>query len=125
MGVPALGSIAASAPDAGFTTLWSEDFQDGQLMEGRLRIRNRAMENLIRLVESIPILGLPESEGRHFGCMRAALAAAGTPIGGNQLWMAAHAAAGNLTLVSNSSREFERVPGLRVENWVGQASVRS
>ena len=43
---------------------------------------------------------------------------AGTPIGGNDLWIAAHALAEKAVLVTNNVREFERVEGLRVENWV-------
>jgi tRNA(fMet)-specific endonuclease VapC len=39
------------------------------------------------------------------------------PIGSNDLWIAAHALADDLTLVTNNEREFRRVPGLRVENW--------
>ena len=50
--------------------------------------------------------------------MRAALQRAGTPIGNNDLWIAAHALALSVPLVSNNLREFERVPGLKLENWV-------
>jgi tRNA(fMet)-specific endonuclease VapC len=95
----------------------------GELAFGaqRSQARERAMENLTRLNELIPALDLPESAGRHYGRIRAALNAAGTPIGNNDLWIAAHAAACDLILVSNNSREFERVPGLQVENWVRKA----
>ena len=41
--------------------------------------------NLMRLVELIPVLELPESAGRHYGRIRAALAAAGTPLGNNEM----------------------------------------
>ena len=40
-------------------------------------------------------------------------------IGNNDLWIAAHAKAASLTLVTNNEREFQRVPGLKVQNWVG------
>jgi tRNA(fMet)-specific endonuclease VapC len=39
-------------------------------------------------------------------------------IGANDLWIAAHARAAKLTVVTNNTREFEHVPGLKVENWV-------
>jgi tRNA(fMet)-specific endonuclease VapC len=95
----------------------------GELVFGaeRSQAREQAMGNLTRLIELIPVLDLPESAGRHYGRIRAALTAAGTPIGNNDLWIAAHAAADALILVSNNSREFERVPGLHVENWVRKA----
>jgi tRNA(fMet)-specific endonuclease VapC len=50
--------------------------------------------------------------------LRAQLEAAGTPIGPNDTWIAAEALHHKLVLVTNNTREFERVPGLRVENWV-------
>jgi len=46
------------------------------------------------------------------------LRAAGHPIGGNDLWIAAHALADDAMLVTNNVGEFSRIEGLRVENWV-------
>jgi tRNA(fMet)-specific endonuclease VapC len=43
---------------------------------------------------------------------------AGQPIGNNSLWIAAHALASGLTLVTNNSKEFERIPTLATENWI-------
>ncbi|VVH64881.1 VapC toxin protein, partial [uncultured Gammaproteobacteria bacterium] len=40
-------------------------------------------------------------------------------IGNNDLWIAAHACSLGATLISNNLKEFERVPGLKTENWVG------
>ena len=54
----------------------------------------------------------------YYGKIRALLNKAGQPIGGNDLLIAAHALALNLTLVSANVREFSRVPDLRVENWL-------
>lgn len=54
----------------------------------------------------------------HYGSIRAALEQSGQPIGVNDLHIAAHARSQGLTLVSNNLREFERVPGLLLENWV-------
>lgn len=47
------------------------------------------------------------------------LALKGNPIGNIDLWIAAHAKAAALTIVTNEEREFKRVPGLKVKNWVG------
>ena len=49
--------------------------------------------------------------------MTSALERAGTPIGNNDLWIAAHALAENLILVTNNEREFARIDGLHIENW--------
>jgi tRNA(fMet)-specific endonuclease VapC len=55
--------------------------------------------------------------GDHYGEIRGRLEMAGQPIGVNDNWIAAHARALDLTLVTDNTREFERVPGLAVENW--------
>ena len=57
----------------------------------------------------------------HYGSIRAELEKSGTPIGVNDLHIAAHARSEGLTLVSNNLREFERVPGLLLQNWVAEA----
>ncbi len=54
----------------------------------------------------------------HYGAIRAMLEQGGQPIGVNDLHIAAHARSQGLTLVSNNLREFERVPGLLLTNWV-------
>jgi tRNA(fMet)-specific endonuclease VapC len=66
------------------------------------------------------ILTRPLSAGvaEHYGKIRSTLEKKGTPIGGNDLWLAAHALEQNLVLVTNNTREFERVDGLKLENWV-------
>jgi tRNA(fMet)-specific endonuclease VapC len=60
---------------------------------------------------------LPEDAGKIYGTIRAALAANGTLIGPNDLWISAHAMASGLTVVTSNEREFSRVKGLRVEKW--------
>ena len=75
---------------------------------------------LEHLVALIPVLPLDETVSTHYGKIRQHLQANGKPIGNNDLWIAAHALASKLILVTNNVAEFERVPGLRVENWVSQ-----
>ena len=75
------------------------------------------LEHLIAL---IPVLPLDETVSTHYGKIRQHLQADGKPIGNNDLWIASHALTNKLILVTNNVAEFERVPGLRVENWVGQ-----
>ena len=74
----------------------------------------RRLEALTRL---IPVLPMEARVGPVYGRLRADLAAAGRLIGGNDLWIAAHARATDLTLVTNNVREFERVDGLAIEDW--------
>lgn len=54
----------------------------------------------------------------HYGDIRADLERKGTPIGVNDLHIAGHARSEGLTLVTNNLREFERIEGLRLDNWV-------
>jgi tRNA(fMet)-specific endonuclease VapC len=61
-----------------------------------------------------------ENAGRHYGSIRAQLKKEGTPIGNNDLLIAAHARSINAVLVTNNVREFNRVPNLTVENWVSE-----
>ena len=80
--------------------------------------RNQALDTLERLQALIPVIAMGDVVGESYGAIRAHLERAGTPIGNNDLWIAAHALSLKLTLVSNNTREFERVPGLKLENWV-------
>ncbi len=75
---------------------------------------------LEQLIALIPVLPLDENASVHYGKIRQHLQASGKPIGNNDLWIASHAISSKLILVTNNAAEFERVPGLRVENWVAQ-----
>ncbi|PWC14316.1 VapC toxin family PIN domain ribonuclease [Brenneria roseae subsp. americana] len=61
----------------------------------------------------------------HTGQIRAELAGKGTPVGPYDAMLAGHARSAGLILVTNNVREFGRVPGLRVENWVGGVAGNS
>ena len=91
----------------------------GELHYGIAKSMRRAdaLQRLSALLELIPELPLPADAAEHYGDIRAELSARGTPIGANDLWIAAHARAARLTLVTNNVREFERVKGLKLENW--------
>lgn len=80
--------------------------------------RERSLAGIAQLAQLIPVYALPEAAGEHYGQIRAALQAQGLMIGNNDLWIAAHARAEGWILVTNNEREFIRVPGLQVENWV-------
>jgi tRNA(fMet)-specific endonuclease VapC len=92
----------------------------GELRHGaeKSQAREKAFATLDRLAASIQVVPLGEAVGQHYGQIRAALETRGLPIGNNDLWIAAHARAEDWILVTNNAREFERVEGLVVENWV-------
>src|SRR6266699_4989279 len=79
--------------------------------------RTRALERLQELVVLLPALPLPESAAERYGKTRVELESKGEMIGNNDLWIAAHALAAGLTLVTNNEREFQRVRGLKLQNW--------
>jgi tRNA(fMet)-specific endonuclease VapC len=92
----------------------------GELYYGAEKSQHReiALHKLAQLIIHIPVIPPIEQMAIQYGQLRARLEQAGTPIGNNDLWIAAHALALNLILVSNNTKEFERVPNLKVENWV-------
>ena len=71
-----------------------------------------------RLLDFFGLLPLDAEVAVSYGTVRADLRRAGTPIGPNDLWLAAQALAHGLTLVTRNTREFKRVKGLKVEDWV-------
>ncbi len=60
---------------------------------------------------------LNQRVGETYAVLRAQLERTGTPIGNNDLWIAAQALALGVTLVTNNTREFDRVPKLKLANW--------
>lgn len=95
----------------------------GELRHGaeKSQARAKALATLSRLEASIQVAHLTEATGQHYGQIRAELERGGLPIGNNDLWIAAHARAEGWILVTNNEREFQRVPGLQVENWASNA----
>lgn len=91
----------------------------GELLYGAAKSSQRttALERLRELIHLLPALALPESSAETYGAIRAELESKGEMIGNNDLWIAAHALAAGLTLVTNNEREFRRVRGLKVQNW--------
>jgi tRNA(fMet)-specific endonuclease VapC len=81
----------------------------------------RHADNLGILMEfagRMETLAFSERAAAQYGRIRAGLERAGTPVGIHDLLIGAHARSEDLTLVTNNQREFDRMPGLRVENWV-------
>ena len=71
-----------------------------------------------QLLETITVLPLLQNIELPYARLRVILERRGTPIGGNDLLIASHACALNLTLVTGNVKEFSRIPDLAVENWL-------
>jgi tRNA(fMet)-specific endonuclease VapC len=90
--------------------------------EMRYGARKKASDRLIQRVEQllgwISVLPYDDAASRSFSIIRTDLERRGLPIGWGDLFIAAHARSLDLTLVTNNAREFSRVEGLKVENWL-------
>ncbi len=90
--------------------------------ELRFGAKKRASARLTMQMEAvlsaIEVLPLEEPVDKEYANLRFHLEKAGTPIGPNDMLIAANALALNLILVTANQREFSRVPGLTVENWL-------
>jgi len=94
----------------------------GELLFGAEKSASRtdALLQLQELAALLPVLDLPQAAAGAYGAIRADLQAKGEMIGNNDLWIAAHARAAGLILVTNNEREFKRIDGLKLQNWVGR-----
>lgn len=80
------------------------------------RTNNKA--NLTRFLSLFDIVPFDASSMWHYANLRHDLQAKGTVIGALDMLIAAHALALDATLVTNNTKEFERIPHLKVENWI-------
>lgn len=80
--------------------------------------KNEAL--LQELMHYIQPIILPLDGAKYYGEIRNFLQKQGSPIGANDMWIAAHALALDAILVSNNTKEFSRVPRLKIENWVNE-----
>lgn len=85
--------------------------------------KSEAIKTIDQLMYSIVVLDIDETVTHHYGIIRADLERRGLVIGSNDLWIAAHAQAMGLTLVTNNMREFSRIDCLSVENWASTEAM--
>ncbi len=77
----------------------------------------RNLADIEGLAARLEVLPFDTPAATHFGQLRAELARIGKPIGPYDQMIAGHARSRGLILVTNNTNEFERVPGLRIDNW--------
>ncbi|MFT4247286.1 MAG: PIN domain-containing protein [Pseudomonas sp.] len=102
------------AGEVGISSITGAELDYGVSKSGSPRNR----QALDKFLAPLDVLPFDEAAMRRYGDLRSGLERQGTPIGALDLLIAAHALALDVVLVSNNLREFERVPGLRLENWV-------
>jgi len=92
----------------------------GELYYGAEKSARRA-DNLIAVehfVARLDVLPFDPKAAAHYGQVRAELERAGTPCGPHDMQIGGHARSQGLIIVTNNMREFSRIKGIRVENWV-------
>lgn len=92
----------------------------GELHYGAEKSARRS-ENLTAIehfVARLEVLPFGDKAAAHYGQVRAELERAGTPCGPHDMQIGAHARSEGLIVVTNNMKEFVRMPGVRVENWV-------
>jgi tRNA(fMet)-specific endonuclease VapC len=113
------GQTAAKIAELGEDTVATSIIVAAELRYGAAK---KGSERLVSQLESIltalEIIPLEAPADAAYGAVRVALEAAGTPIGANDLLIAAQTLALDMVLVTNNEREFARVRGLKIENWL-------
>jgi tRNA(fMet)-specific endonuclease VapC len=91
----------------------------GELIFGAERSQQveRNLEDIEAMAARLEVMPFDMKAAYHFGQIRAGLYGAGRPIGPYDMMIAGHARAFGLILVTNNVKEFERVPGLLLEDW--------
>ncbi len=112
-------AVVAHVRNAGFTQLVLCAPVKAELWFGACRSQRVAdnQRNVLAFFNTLPSFSFDDAAVFHYGEIRAYLAGQGTPIGPNDLLIAAIARANGLTLVTHNSGEFSRVPGLIIEDW--------
>ena len=113
------GEVAAQIAKAGENSICTSIVVAAELRYGAAESHStRLAERIDLILSALETLPLETPADHHYAAVRNHLTRQGTPIGPNDLLIAAHALANDLTVVTASISEFTRVPGLKVENWL-------
>ena len=112
---PVANRIAAVGEDTICTSIIvAAELRFGAAKSGSARLADRVDV----ILSALEILPLETPVDRHYAVVRGELARRGTPVGPNDMLIAAHALSEGLTVVTANVGEFARIPGLSVENWL-------
>lgn len=115
------GVVAGRVASVGESTVCTSIVVAAELRFGAVKSGSPKLADRVdRILSALEVLPLQPPADRHYGDIRQKLARRGLPIGPNDLLIAAHARALDLTVVTANAREFSRVPGLRVEDWLSE-----
>ena len=113
------GKIAKRIAEVGEETICTSIIVACELRFGAEKKQSPPLQVRVKeLLQVLEVLAMDDDADLHYEDIRSKLETAGTPIGPNDLLIAAHARSLNLTLISANVKEFSRVPGLSIENWL-------
>ena len=113
------GDITRRIRDVGEANVCTSIIVAAELRYGATKKQSTRLSlQLEAILSALEVVPLETPVDAVYGQIRAQLEQAGQPIGGNDLLIAAHALALQCTVVTDNQREFERVDGLVVENWL-------
>lgn len=114
--IEVLASFNANASRMAISSITLAELLHGAEKSSRVSENLSVIEDFCSRLAVLPY-GIKAAQ--HYGAIRAALEKQGHPIGVKDLHIAGHARSEGLVLVTNNVSEFERVPALEVENWIG------
>lgn len=113
------GAVAAHITRVGEETVCTSIIVAAELRYGAIKSNSEKLAGRIAMILSaLEILPLETPADHQYASLRHHLTRQGTPIGPNDLLIAAHALVNDLTVITANVREFSQVPGLTVENWL-------
>ena len=113
------GQVRAHIAAAGENSVFTSILVAAEVRYGAARRQSTRLAEQVEIVlAKLKVLDFKSPAERTYAIHRASLEAAGTPIGGNDMFIAAHALTLGFTLVTDNVREFTRIKQLRVENWL-------
>ncbi|MDT8319642.1 MAG: type II toxin-antitoxin system VapC family toxin [Xanthomonadales bacterium] len=113
------GAVAAQITRVGETTVCTSVIVAAELRYGAIKSNSaKIAERIDIILSALEILPLETPADRQYASLRHHLTGQGTPIGPNDLLIAAHALVNDFTVITANVGEFSRVPGLKVENWL-------
>ena len=104
--------------DCGISIIVLGELEWGAWLSNRM---NQSFSAIRDFAAGVQVVDLDADVARHYGQIRAYLRSLGQPIGPNNLWIAAHALAVDVPLITHNLAEFRRVPNLEVETWLTES----
>ncbi len=113
------GSVFKKIGKVGEEHIFTSILVSSELRFGACKKASKTLTERVEIILSnIEVLAYDEPADQHYAVIRDYLEKNGTPIGPNDLLIAAHARAANSILVTANTSEFSRVPELTIENWL-------